>query len=387
MKRSSKPNHKGRVSRAQKGNRPIRTEAPPHHLAQIIAKSKEYTASLRHRLYPHPETGEHDLSILGIPDLTADQVSLVHIGKAHHAKKSGGGHGKSAAASPQVVHQEVSAALAGLSLVNYQGNLVVGEFNAEFGNASKATLFAAAYAELVKRHHLIFFEEIDHGFLQTLGSANGYGWRVSTANTRNQAVGFLVHPRLDIINMEEWVEVGNVQGVPDLRPAFALELKDKTTGFVFWAVVVHLKSMRGGPVVTAPVRYQQCALLAKRIAGRTNVLLGGDWNTFLNNTQDTLPLTQAGAKLVFPGDTASTQSMGGRLDGFFAYQLKVKVGRYQVRNFWRNRKLGRTLSDHGLLTVRTFQLVACTPGSNDPDCQPGGPDLGGDNQNTDVVTS
>ena len=77
--------------------------------------------------------------------------------------------------------------------------------------------------------------------------------------------------------------------------------------------------------------------------------------------------------------------MGGRLDGWFTYQLACKVGRYQVRAYFKNKKIGRSLTDHGLLSCRTFQLVACAPGSTDPDCQPGGPDLGSDNKGTDVV--
>jgi hypothetical protein len=141
--------------------------------------------------------------------------------------------------------------------------------------------------------------------------------------------------------------------------------------------------MRGGPVQTAPIRYQQNQLIAKRIKDRKNVIIGGDWNEFLDKIPSSHPLLQVGAKLVFPGDNTSTQAMGGRLDGWFVYQLACKIGRYQVRAYFRNKQIGRSLTDHGLLSCRTFQLN-CTPGSTDPDCT-GSPDLGADNQGTDIV--
>jgi hypothetical protein len=47
-------------------------------------------------------------------------------------------------------------------------------------------------------------------------------------------------------------------------------------------------------------------------------IVAGDFNDFIDkNTQVTAPLTAAGYLLVYPNDNTSTQSMGGRLDGFF----------------------------------------------------------------------
>lgn len=369
----------GRKATARKAHaRPIRTQVPAGQLAQIIAKSREYTQSLVIPVYPEPSTGD-------FPQLDFKSSSLVQVGPLQAANR-GKGKGKPVA-SPQQVHAEIKKALAKMPLAGNDGPLVIGEQNAEFGNASKASYYAAAYTEIVTRHHLLFWEEVDFNFLQTVAKANNLKFWCSKQNSRGQAVGFLWNERLKMVSYDEWHEVANVQGVPDLRPALVLTFRDTTTGFVFTAIVVHLKSMRGGPVVTAPIRYQQCQILANKIQanGLTNVILGGDWNFFVNTGTDAQPLTSIGAKLVYPGDTTSTQAMGGRLDAFYTYKLACKLGAYKVRNWWKIQSIGRSFTDHGLLSTRTFNLVPCTPGSMDPDCQPGspGPD---DDQNTDVVT-
>src|SRR5207237_8777987 len=133
-----------------------------------------------------------------------------------------------------------------------------------------------------------------------------------------------------------------------LRPAYRLDLEDSATGMKFSAVVVHLKSMRGGPASTSPVRYQQCQII-QQVLGTDPVIIAGDWNCFVNNTHDMDPLTTNGYKVVNPGDSTSTQKMGGRLDCFVTSNITVKLGRYQVRNFWKNQTIGRAFSDHGLL--------------------------------------
>lgn len=375
---------RSKTSKQSRGTTPrIRTTCPPGWLKKIIAADREYTRNLKVKIYPDPDTGlTPEISSLGIHGLTARKVSILSLPPVTPLQAKGGKHG-GPQASPQVVHQEVLKSFAGVPLVGKEGDLVIGEFNFEFLNASKAKYYAQAYEEIVKRHHLLLCVEVDHPGVSTIGAANGYGYWTSSANTRNQAVGIIAHPRLRKLAIEEWVEVGNVQGVPDLRPGFAIQFEDTVSGLKFWACVFHLKSMRGGPAATAPIRYQQCQLIAKRLQGRTNVILGGDWNCFLNNTTDTQPLTQAGCKLVYPNDSTSTQVMGGRLDGFFTYQLSVKLGAYKVRNFWKIKALGRSLSDHGLLSCRTFKL-ACKPGSNDPACQPGG-DKDDESQSPDIV--
>ena len=92
----------------------------------------------------------------------------------------------------------------------------------------------------------------------------------------------MVHPRLKVLNQISYDEVANVQGVPDLRPAFRLDLEDTVTGDKFAVVVVHLKSMRGGPQVSGKVRYQQCAIMATKLGKGFVGVIAGDWNTFLD---------------------------------------------------------------------------------------------------------
>jgi hypothetical protein len=140
----------------------------------------------------------------------------------------------------------------------------------------------------------------------------GYTAHVSAANNRQQAVGFLVHKRLKVLKVTEYSNVAQVFGIPDLRSAFRLDLEDTTTGIKFSVVVVHLKSMRGGEPKTAPVRTKQCQELVKSL-GNGNIA----------------SLPAYGNLLVFP--------------------------------WFKNPKLGRSLTDHALLRI-TLRLdkVTCT---------------------------
>lgn len=284
-------------------------------------------------------------------------------GKAKGGKGKGGGK---KLPNPSDVDTVVTSYLKGVPDVGMQGNLVIAEFNAEFLDAHKANTFLSTYVKLVKKSHVLFVEECDFSGLQVIGQAAGYGYRASKANTRNQAVGFLVHPRFDIVQVKVCDAVGSVKGVPDLRPAYQLDLKDRTSGETFSVVVVHLKSMRGGPATTGPIRYQQCKVLANWLGSSFSGIVAGDFNCFLNNTQDTDPLVNAGFKLVYPNDTTSTQSMGGRLDGFFHMGLSHKLGAYQVRSIWKNKVFGRGFSDHSWIKT-TMRLCGVT-GANDSTC-------------------
>ncbi len=256
--------------------------------------------------------------------------------------------------SPQQVLAVVQRLLKNVKLAGHDaGKFVVGEFNAEFGSYSKALFFKDAYLEMVQRCHLLFMEEVTPKFLQVLGKAAGYGHFGSPVNTRGQGVGFLVHPRLKLTEKPVlYKQLVDIQGIPDLRPALRLDLEDTTRTMRFSSVVVHLKSMRGGVLATAPVRYQQCQQLARLLDG-SPVLAGGDWNTFLGESLDTSPLTEAGFKLVNPGGTLSTQAEGGFLDGFFTHNLAgFKIGSFRSFNFWLDSSIGSAFSDHGLTMVQ-----------------------------------
>ncbi len=345
-----------------------------YQLEQIIAKSKAYTSLvLRNKIiYPHPS----ELSSLSDIELSRQGfISVANFLKVSAKRKRGGNHPRPLP-DANTVATEVTRSMANMPMATNSGNLVLGEWNMEFLDSSKAKYFSKTYAQIVPRHHLLFCEEVDSNGLDTLAQAFGYTSYCSVANTRGQAVGFLVHPRLKVIGQpKSYDNLANVQGIPDLRPAFRLDLEDTVTGVKFSAVVVHLKSMRGGPSVTSKVRYQQMQYLASDLGSNFSGIISGDFNTFLDNTNDTSPLVNLGFKLVNPTDHTTTQSMGGRLDGFFHLGLTSALGRYQVRPFFKNPLITRGLSDHGLLTI---EMRLCNvKGANDPDCntpiKPGSP--------------
>jgi hypothetical protein len=126
-----------------------------------------------------------------------------------------------------------------------------------------------------------------------------------------------------------------------------------------------MKSMRGGPKVTSPVRYQQSQKLANAVGANYKGKAGGDWNTFLDNTNDLDPLKAIGFKLLNPKDKTATHAMGSRLDGFLYLNI-TGLGRLKVRNFWKNTQITRQLSDHGWL--RTERRVCNTGVGNDSTC-------------------
>lgn len=232
-----------------------------------------------------------------------------------------------------------------------KGDLIFGEWNMEFLTLDKAVYFADSYKHVVPRHNLMFVEEANAEGLGKVAKDNGYNFEISRDNSRGQAVGFLVHPRLKVLGTSTYEEIANVNNIPDLRPAFRVDLQDSVTGEKFSAVTVHLKSMRGGPDQTAPVRTEQAQRLAKVLGPNFSGIIAGDWNTFLNNTKELKPLTDAGFKILNPTDATSTQAMGGRLDGFLYKNLPWTMSNPEVRPFFQNPKITRGLSDHGLLTT------------------------------------
>lgn len=332
---------------------------------QLIAKSQAYTDEVLANSVVYPEPGTFDL--LGHEDARelgftgVDETDLASLFKRskrnkNRGKGGGGGQGK-ALPNPAIVEAMVKKLVGRMAVVGgagmgMTGNLVLGECNFEFGSLSKARYFKDSYRMIVERHHIIFASEIDDQFLDHLATlAPGYKAFTSVANTRNQAVGFVVHPRLKVLNQISYDEVANVQGVPDLRPAFRLDLEDTVTGDKFAVVVVHLKSMRGGPQVSGKVRYQQCAIMATKLGKGFVGVIAGDWNTFLDRTSDLDPLINAGFKIVYPNDTTATHAMGGRLDGYVQLNMGG-LGCMTVRQLFADPTIGRGLTDHGLVTVR-----------------------------------
>jgi len=357
----------------------FRTTVPEGQLRRLIEIQRAYSAeSRKSRLrYPNPDRLDNltlkaikKLGFVGhdLKDLV-DAAPLDVKGKGKgKGKKGSGSKGGRKLPDPNVVLSEVQSSLsnAGINPVILTSDAVSIEWNMEFLDETKARFFAPTYKAVFECCDVANLIEVSAKGMAELGKITGYLWFCSPENTRGQAVGFLVNPnRYDVIGQPQiWHEIGTVQGIPDLRPGFAITLKDKVTGVKTLRVVNHFKSMRGGPKVTEPVRYQQFKLLAKRLGTPVNgckprvgryqllqmfkninvgrglsdhailfvtekvdpgvkpvdgmCLIAGDFNDFIErNTHVTDPLTQAGYKLVYPTDSTSTQAMGGRLDGFF----------------------------------------------------------------------
>lgn len=238
--------------------------------------------------------------------------------------------------------------------------LTLGSWNMEFLNRRKAEYFLSVYKEVVQRHHLIAVEEVDDQGLAVLAEACEYERVTATPNSRGQAVGFLVHRRLHVLACREYREIVGVMGVPDLRPALRLVLYDQVTNQSFSAIVVHLKSMRGGIRPSSAVRYVQLTNLIQCLDEPEQLeLIMGDFNCFLDHAWETRPLLANGYNLLNRWDRTATHHFGGRLDGLFYANLPggYRLGNYNIRNFWRSSLIGRSLSDHGLLTWKLAPYV------------------------------
>jgi len=358
-----------------------------YEVQQLIEKSRAYTeeANANRVTYPDPDelpfeeiTLDHAVAhgFVGITD--SINLSLFknrgNRGRNKGGKQGGGKSGGSKGGgtgrqlpNPQVVEKEVARMCSRLKPVDMTGNLIMGEMNFEFGDASKAKYFAGSYKLIFERHHIMFGSELDDGFQQAIANMlPGYKAYTSVENTRHQAVGFVIHPRLKVIGSPiSYDDVANVQGVPDLRPAFRLDLEDTATGEQFAAVVVHLKSMRGGPAVSGKVRSQQCAIMVKKLGTNFKGVIAGDWNTFIDRPSDLQPLLNAGYKIIFPNDTQGTHAMGSRLDAFVKLNFGP-IGNLSVRQFYANPQITRAFSDHALNTV--VKRVCTGSGANDPAC-------------------
>jgi hypothetical protein len=350
---------------------------------QLSEKSRAYTEEVlaNQVTYPDPDelpfdeiTLDHAVAhgFTGITD-TID-LSLFSKNRGNRGRNKGnkgggkggnkGGGGRQLP-NPTTIEKEVARMMANMQPVDMTGNLVFGEGNWEFADAPKAKYFAGSYKLIFERHHLMFNSEVDDGFLQAIAnSLPGYKAYTSVENNRHQAVGFVVHPRLKVLGSPiSYDKVANVQGVPDLRPAFRLDLEDTVTGEQFAAVVVHLKSMRGGPAVSGKVRYQQCAIIVKELGPKFSGVIAGDWNTFIDRPQDLQPLLNAGYKIIYPNDTQATHAMGSRLDAFVKLNFGP-IGNLAVRQFYANPQITRAFTDHALNTVR--KRVCKGAGANDP---------------------
>jgi len=315
-----------------------------------------------------------DLTTASIEDVEA-VMKRARGGKGKGKGGNKGGGSQQQLPSAAVAKQVMAPYFAGMTPAGNTGNLMFGVQNALFGSKQKAQTYRDVWEMILAPHHIMMWTEISADFVKELGQAFGYGYWTSRANTRDQAVGIMAHPRLKkIAGPFEYMSVATVQGIPDLRPAFVVVFEDIWSGAIIKVMVNHLKSMRGGAKLTSPVRYQQCVEIVKnhgrattgikpalknqqtrntwrnQVFGRAILdhgtvtaemplcvleeserkldlqerikrgitVMGGDWNCTLDNTTDVDPLIQAGYLLLNAGDNTPTHSMGSRLDGLFA---------------------------------------------------------------------
>lgn len=366
----------------------------PAHAKRLAKISAEYTKRVNESRieYPDPDAIDFDADNLEATGYEVHPNGFLtnDLGVNLRAKKGGGGKGKPKLPNPQVVLAEVQKYYKDVPTAGTKGNLVLGEFNVEFGDASKAKYFRDAYVEILSHVHTLAVEEVDASWVNAMvgyvNQATGLNYQgfTSTANTRNQAVGILIHPRLKVVNgPTEYMQVATVQGIPDLRPAFRVDLLDTTTGVTFSQTVVHLKSMRGGPAATGAVRYKQLDILQKLLGPNYSGFVVGDLNYKLADptVTDGDPLKKAGFQLFMPNDTTPTQAMGSRIDGFFYKNLSRQFKLYKVRRFYANPNVTRAFGDHAetegqlVYCESQFQLV----NSPNPGCS------GSDEGNVDVT--
>lgn len=359
----------------------------PAHLKRLIKISQEYTQRVNESRIEYPDPDSIDFGAD-----SDDTNYLVHpsgflsngLGLELRSKKNKVGGGKPKLPNPQQVLAEVQKYYKGVPTASTKGNLVLGELNVEFGDASKAKYFREAYCEILSHVHSLAVEEVDASWVTAMvgyiQQATGLAYQgfTSTANTRNQAVGILLHPRLKVVNGPiEYMQVATVQGVPDLRPAYRFDLLDTTTGVTFSQTVVHLKSMRGGPAATGAIRYKQLEILAKLLGPNYSGFVVGDMNYKIGDpsVNDGDPMLKAGYQLFMPADKTPTQAMGSRIDGWFFKNLSRQFRLYRVRGFYANPNITRAFGDHA---QTEGQLVFCESqfqldNSPNPGC-PGGKD-------------
>lgn len=316
--------------------------------AEIRRLQNEYSDYVRQNAprYPHPDQFEslspEEIVKRGFYHPDAENAEIL---KTFSDKKP------APLPDAKVVAAEVGKVLKDMPLARTTGDLKIGEWNMEFLTGDKAKYFRDTYKQIIPRHHLLFVEEANTEGLRQIAQDTGYNFLVSRENSRGQAVGFLINPRLKIDGSQSIDSVAQVGNIPDLRPALKVDLTDSSTGENLSAVVVHLKSMRGGETHTAPIRTAQAQTLADSLGPNFKGIIAGDWNTFLDKTQDLNPLKNAGFKIANAGDSRTTQAMGGRLDGFMYKGLNGSLGPENINPFFKNPLITRGLSDHALLTT------------------------------------
>lgn len=299
-------------------------------------------------------------------DLTLDDLEDYRGGRRRNRNRQRGGGNKGGGRpsggtlmNPQIVLAAIQKKIAavGAKPVGNTGEIIWGAQNFEMLTQAKAKWFMDSYKEYIPLAHVWLCSEIGKDGLEEIARQTGYTAYCSADNSRgNQAVGILIHPRLKMVTKTIYDEVANVQGVNDLRPLLVLDLEDTNPvteeDRLFWAGVLHLKSMRGGVATTGAVRYQQCQIVADKLKDKkTKGRVGGDMNMIFPGVKDYMPLTAVNLLLVDPADTRATHIGGSRLDAFFTFKYKSVVKGIRLLDWFSDSTIGRGLTDHAALSV------------------------------------
>lgn len=281
----------------------------------------------------------------GLADLGID-FSHFSLGVSNKAKKPK----PKSLPDPKVVLAAVKQLLAPVSVAGMTGPVRVFSQNFEFLTDDKADFFKASYQEIFTRFHVITATEVSPDGVKALCKLTGFASFVSGDNTRGgQAVAVIYDPkRMKPKGDKKLIdEVANVQGVNDLRPMLWCTLIDTVTGDEVNVGVNHLKSMRGGPQSTGIIRKQQAQAIVRGLPKGWDGIMGGDWNTRMNDgwhKVDLKPLIDDGFILIDQDvNKLPTHVMGGWLDGFFA-RTKVTASGMTVLQWFSLTK--RDLTDH-----------------------------------------
>lgn len=288
--------------------------------------------------------------------------------------------------------------------VTNEGPLVMLSFNGHLLDKEKAETLLEPLLELVKRAHIVFFQETNVDAVRVIGRAAHYGISASHRNNRGQACGFLFHPRLQWLGNAPLYHdyLLKVPGHPEyeatMRPAIQRRVKDLVSGWVFDVLNFHGKSNLGGPDATRPIRHWQFQALMDELAkqkvtspwqpreqvGKRPVdntgydlplgaaFLGGDYNAPIENpaTTETEPLLKFGfVRQSTPNNDWSYQykGNGGQFDGFFSLCAEGLVTECFIPPFTDNKRTElfySKLSDHRPVFI-TVQPPAA-PAKTDP---------------------
>jgi hypothetical protein len=365
---------------------PLRTGQPlsPLHLVPLIRKVEEQTAAVKAMI----GSGSMGFNVGQFPGprLPSDLGRFtfhpsLYTGNPYDLFKSAGQFKFTrklpVVPDPGLLLAEVQQMFANVASAGMGGNIVILDNNLEFWWKEKAELLKDVAREIFSHGHLVTAQEVDFGGLQYTGKSLGYGYWCGPTNRRRQAVGAMAHRRLRLLTKPILLKsMQNIQGIPDMRAGFMLVLRDTISDQVLIVIVVHLKSMIGGPVVTSVIRGQQLAngneAFKQLLPGilstlglkeeDVGIMWVGDFNFPINDPafHEADALKSEGYKWVAATDIQPTQIMKSRIDGFLIRNVKAGVDYYKTFPYFQRGALKRIITDHATLML---EWLVTTKGS------------------------